>query len=131
MIETKKTFCRFCHVFCGLEVDVEGDRVLAVRGDKDNAVSQGYSCPKGRAEVERIYHPDRVLVPRKRKGDRFVEITPEQAFDEIAAKLEGVVAEHGPEAVAAYAGCGGHRTSTGGPWYLRQYVREQSRTRID
>ena len=24
MIETKKSFCRFCHALCGIEVDVEG-----------------------------------------------------------------------------------------------------------
>ena len=39
MIETKKTFCRFCHVFCGMEVDVEQGRVVAVRGDRDNEVT--------------------------------------------------------------------------------------------
>ena len=53
IVETKKTFCRFCHVFCGLEVDVQDNRVIAVRGDHDNPVSEGYTCPKGRAEVER------------------------------------------------------------------------------
>ena len=74
MIETRKSFCRFCHVFCGVEVDVEDDRVLAVRGDKDNAVSRGYTCPKGRAEVERIHHPDRVLMPRKRVGEETIDI---------------------------------------------------------
>ena len=42
-------------------MDVEEGRVLAVRGDPDNAVSQGYTCRKGRAEVERIYHPDRKM----------------------------------------------------------------------
>jgi len=26
MMETRKSFCRFCHVFCGIEVDVENDR---------------------------------------------------------------------------------------------------------
>ncbi|MBW2274659.1 MAG: molybdopterin-dependent oxidoreductase [Deltaproteobacteria bacterium] len=122
MIETHKTFCRFCHVFCGLEVDVEDDRVLAVRGDRDNAVSQGYSCQKGRAEVERIYHPDRILMPQKRVDGGTVDLAPEQALDEIAAKLREIVAEHGPGAVAAYAGCGGHRTSTGGPWFLRKWL---------
>ena len=60
MLETKKTFCRFCHVFCGLEVDVEDNKVIAVRGDHDNPVSEGYTCPKGRAEAERINHPDRL-----------------------------------------------------------------------
>ncbi|UCE87049.1 MAG: molybdopterin-dependent oxidoreductase [Deltaproteobacteria bacterium] len=122
MIETKKSFCRFCHVFCGVEVDVEGDRVLAVRGDRDNAVSQGYTCPKGRAEVERIHHPERLLSPQKRVGDRRIDVSPEQALDEIAAKLREIVDRYGPGAVAAYVGCGGHRTSTGGPWFLRKWL---------
>jgi anaerobic selenocysteine-containing dehydrogenase len=122
MSETKKSFCRFCHAFCGVEVDVEGDRVVAVRGDRDNAVSQGYICQKGRAEVERIHHPDRLLSPRKRVGDHTVDIAPEQALDEIAGKLQKIVDQYGPGAVAAYVGCGGHRTSTGGPWFLRKWL---------
>jgi len=36
MMETKKSFCRFCHAACGIQVDVEENRVLAVRGDPDN-----------------------------------------------------------------------------------------------
>jgi anaerobic selenocysteine-containing dehydrogenase len=64
-IETRKTFCRFCHVFCGLEVDVQDNKVIAVRGDHDNPVSEGYTCPKGRAEVERINHPERLRVTQK------------------------------------------------------------------
>ena len=65
MIETKKSFCRFCHAFCGVEVDVEDNRALAVRGDPDNAVSQGYTYVKGRAEVERINDPERLLSSKK------------------------------------------------------------------
>ena len=44
MIETKKTFCRFCHVFCGLEVDVEDNRVVGVvvRRDVLRAVLDSY-----------------------------------------------------------------------------------------
>ncbi len=122
MIETKKSFCRFCHAFCGVEVDVEDDRVLAVRGDRDNAVSQGYTCQKGRAEVERIHHPDRLLSSRKRVGGRTIDIAPEQALDEIAEKLREIVDRYGPGAVAVYVGCGGHRTSTGGPWFVRKWL---------
>ena len=68
MAETKKSFCRFCHVFCGVEVEIEDGHVQAVRGDRDNEVTQGYTCQKGRAEPERIHHPDRVLAPRKREA---------------------------------------------------------------
>jgi len=122
VIETKKSFCRFCHAFCGVEVDVEDDRVLAVRGDRDNAVSQGYTCQKGRAEVERIHHPDRLLSSQKRVGDRTIDIAPERALDEIAEKLREIVDQFGPGAVALYVGCGGHRTSTGGPWFVRKWL---------
>ncbi|MBW2286390.1 MAG: molybdopterin-dependent oxidoreductase [Deltaproteobacteria bacterium] len=111
MIETRKSFCRFCHVFCGVEVDVEDDRVIAVRGDRENAASEGYTCPKGRAEPERIHHPDRILRPRKRDGDRWSELSPDDALDEIGAKLRAIIDEHGPESVAVYVGCGGASTS--------------------
>ncbi len=121
MIETKKSFCRFCHAFCGIEVDVEDNRVLAVRGDPDNAVSRGYTCLKGRAEVERIYHPDRLLSSKKRVNGRRVDIPTEQALDEIAGKLQAIVAEHGPRSVATFLGCGAHRTSASGPWFVRKW----------
>jgi len=122
MIETKKSFCRFCHAFCGVEVDVEDNRVLAVRGDPDNAVTRGYTCLKGRAEVERIDHPDRLLSCQKRVGDRTVDIASDQALDEIADKLREIVDQYGPRAVAAYNGCGAHRTSAGGPWYVAKWM---------
>jgi anaerobic selenocysteine-containing dehydrogenase len=121
MIETKKSFCRFCHAFCGIEVDVEDNRVLAVRGDPDNAVSRGYTCLKGRAEVERIYHPDRLLSSKKRVNGGRVDIPTEQALDEIAGKLQAIVAEHGPRSVATFLGCGAHRTSASGPWFVRKW----------
>ena len=122
MPETKKTFCRFCHVFCGLEVDVEDNRVIAVRGDHDNPVTEGYTCPKGRAEDERINHPDRLRVSQKRVDGGFANIDSAQAIDEIGSRLKAIIDEHGPEAVAVYVGCGGHRSAAGGPWYVAKWL---------
>lgn len=122
MMETRKSFCRFCHVFCGIEVDVENDRVVAVRGDPDNAVTQGYTCMKGRAEMERIYHPDRLLSSRKRVNGGWEDIGAERALDEIADKLRAIVDRYGPGAVAAYGGCGAHRTSAGGPRTMSKWM---------
>ena len=121
-VETKKTFCRFCHVFCGLEVDVQDNRVIAVRGDHDNPVSEGYTCPKGRAEAERINHPERLRRSLKSVDGGFAGHRSLQATAEIGAKLKRIVAEHGPEAVAVYVGCGGHRTAAGGPWYVAKWL---------
>jgi anaerobic selenocysteine-containing dehydrogenase len=122
MPETQKSFCRFCHVFCGVEVDVEDGRVVEVRGDPENAVTRGYTCPKGRAEPERIHHPERLLAPRRRAGDRWEATTPARALDEVALRLREIVAKHGPDAVAVYTGCGGHRTAAGGPWFVRRWL---------
>lgn len=122
MISTKKTFCRFCHVFCGLEVDVEDNRVIAVRGDHDNPVSEGYTCPKGRAEDERINHPERLRSSLKRAEDGFTAVESSQAIEEMGQKLRRIIDEHGPESVAVYVGCGGHRTSAGGPWYVAKWL---------
>ncbi len=96
--------------------------MVAVRGDRDNEVTKGYSCQKGRAEVERIYHPDRLLTPEKREGDRWSPIPTVQALDEVAERLSEIVDRHGPNSVAVYTGCGGHRTSAGGPWFVQRWL---------
>ncbi len=108
MVETHKSFCRFCHAVCGIEVDVEDGRVVAVRGDRDHVVSQGYLCVKGRELTEQHTHPSRLRGARKRVADgTFVDITSETAMDEVAARLSAIIARDGPGAVAVYSGTHG------------------------
>ncbi|MBP1684922.1 MAG: hypothetical protein H6Q33_1065 [Deltaproteobacteria bacterium] len=108
MIETKKSFCRFCHVLCGIEVDVDTEhrRVVAVRGDRDNPLSRGYTCAKGRAVPEEFHHPDRLLGAKKRTPVGWDDIRSTQALDEIATKLLEIREKHGPRAIAIYVGSG-------------------------
>ena len=49
-VTTKKSYCRFCHAYCAIEVDVDdrSGRVLAVRGDTSDPIYGGYTCIKGR-----------------------------------------------------------------------------------
>lgn len=120
--QVKTSFCRFCHAFCGVRVEVEGNRVLAVKGDPDNPVTRGYTCMKGRAEAERVHHPDRLLSSKKRQAGDFVDVPAEQALDEIAERLAAIIERDGPDAVAAYVGDGGHRTAAGGPVLVRRWL---------
>ena len=48
-VRTVRSFCRICTAVCGILVDVAGDEVVRVRGDRDHPFSHGYTCPKGRA----------------------------------------------------------------------------------
>ena len=105
MVETKKSFCRFCHAFCPIEVDVEDNKVIEIRGDTSNPIYGGYTCIKGRHLPDQHNHPDRIRTSLKRMPDgSFQPISSEQALDEIAARLSAIVEEHGPRSVATYNG---------------------------
>lgn len=105
MIETRKTFCRFCHANCAIEVDVENGRPVEVRGDTADPVFGGYTCMKGRELPRQTLHPDRLLASQKRMPDgRFVPIATDAALDEIAARLAAIRDRHGPRAIATYNG---------------------------
>ena len=108
MVETHRSFCRLCHALCGIEVDVEDGRVLAVRGDRNHVVSQGYLCVKGRALAEQHTHAARIRGVRKRMPEGgFADIASEAAMDEIAERLSALIARHGPNAIAVYSGTHG------------------------
>src|SRR4030042_4339933 len=47
MSDWQKTSCVLCFNNCGLEVITEGNKIVKVRGEKENPRSQGYVCRKG------------------------------------------------------------------------------------
>ena len=109
------SFCRFCHAFCGIEVELDDDgRPLRVRGDKANPMSEGFTCLKGRALPEQHAHPDRLLHSQRRGDDgSFSPVALREACDDIAARLASIVEEHGPRAVAVYGGTAAYQNAGG------------------
>ena len=110
-----KSYCRICAANCGVVLTIEdgSERILSVKGDKDNPVSQGYVCFKG-LQAEELHHgPQRLLRPLKRQPDGgFSEIGIEQALDEIADALRAIVGRGGPQAVATFKGTAGTNVAT-------------------
>jgi anaerobic selenocysteine-containing dehydrogenase len=102
----KKTACVLCAQNCGLEVLVENGRLVRSRPDKANPRSQGYICRKGSNIANFQHHAQRLTHPLKRVNGDFQRITWDQAINEIAAKLGGIVDEHGPRAFAFMGGGG-------------------------
>ena len=83
---------------------MEGGRVTGLKPDPDHVVSRGFACVKG-TSYDAIHHsPDRLERPQKRVGDRFEDISWEQALDEIGQKVRSIRAAHGPQALGLYAG---------------------------
>ena len=124
MIETRETFCRFCHAACPLHVDVEinstGARtqevVVAVRGIMEDPLFEGYTCIKGRQLADQHHAPDRLRNPLQRSDDgSFVEVTSKNALDDIAHRVQAIIAAHGSRAVATYTGTGAFQNSISMP----------------
>lgn len=104
MGEWKKTWCNLCAVTCGLEMEVENNKIINVRPDKDSPRSEGYCCRKGRTAKYFVEHSDRLLYPKKRVGDHYERISWAQAYREIAEKANRIIDRHGPRSLALLGG---------------------------
>jgi anaerobic selenocysteine-containing dehydrogenase len=104
MAQTVYRQCTLCEAHCGIKVEVEGDRVLRISGDRDDVMSRGYICPKAAALADLHTDPDRLRRPVKRVGDRFVEIGWDEALALAADGLRRVQEFHGTDSVATYLG---------------------------
>jgi len=101
-----KTGCILCAQNCGLEVEVEDNRIVKVKGDRSNVRSEGYVCRKGMNIAYHQHNADRLKHPLKRVGNAFERISWDQAIEEIGEKLREIVDRHGPRSFA-YMGGGG------------------------
>ncbi|MGP4054425.1 molybdopterin-containing oxidoreductase family protein [Mycobacterium sp. 4D054] len=104
MSRTVHTFCRYCLASCGVEVTVEGNRVVKISADKQNPHSWRDFCAKGRTAHQVVEHPRRILAPMKRVGDHYVETGWDEAIADIAARCNEVIDADCPDAVGAYYG---------------------------
>lgn len=97
--------CRTCMVSCGVFYEIEDGRAIRLWGDKNDPASHGYTCPRGRDIATQLYGPNRLLHPLRRGDEGRLEPTTQDiAIREIASRLQTIVDEHGPSAVALYTG---------------------------
>ncbi|WP_310717584.1 molybdopterin oxidoreductase family protein [Streptomyces lydicus] len=104
MTRTALRICPLCEATCGLTVTVDGDRITAARGDRDDVFSKGFVCPKGASFGELDADPDRLTRPLVRRDGVLTEATWDEAFAAVQAGLRPVVEAHGPDAVAVVLG---------------------------
>jgi anaerobic selenocysteine-containing dehydrogenase len=103
---TVHSFCRICTTLCGIEVEVDGDVVVRVRGDRGHPFTKGYTCPKGRALPQLHHHPERLEHPMVRVGGVLRAAGWEDTLDDLGSRLSAIIAESGPEAVGVFFGSG-------------------------
>ncbi len=109
-----------CPSTCLLEVEKLSDTEIGrIHGAKDNDYTVGVVCAKVARYAERVHHPERLMKPLRRVGDKgvgieaFEEITWDEALDEIAERFDAIKSEFGSEAIWPY-----HFAGTMG-WVMR------------
>lgn len=101
--ETKNLICSSCDIQCTVQGKVVDGQVVKIQSS-DNPAFRDHLCMKGIHAPKGFEHPDRVLYPMKRVGERgsgqFERVTWDEAIADICARLRTIVDERGPEAVA-------------------------------
>jgi len=96
--------CPFCEATCGLALEVEGDSIVSVRGDKADPFSRGYICPKAYGVKELYHDPDRLRRPVRRTATGWEEIGWDEAYEEVGSRLLAVREKYGNDAIGMYTG---------------------------
>ena len=113
-----------CPDSCGVLVTVAtasdgSERAVKVAGDPTHPVTRGFLCGKVAKMLDRVYAPDRLLYPMRRRAGvakgplapchepaAFERISWDQALTEISQRLGTIAAEFGPESVLPYSYAG-------------------------
>ncbi|MFG2817602.1 molybdopterin oxidoreductase family protein [Streptomyces sp. NPDC048410] len=128
MPRTALRICPLCEATCGLTLTIEGTRVTAARGDRDDVFSKGFICPKGASFGALDADPDRLRTPLVRENGELREASWEEAFDAVARGLRPVVERYGADALGVVLGNPNVHTVAGGlyPTVLLGAVRTRS-----
>jgi molybdopterin guanine dinucleotide-containing S/N-oxide reductase-like protein len=99
-------------------VNEEG-RAVKVAGDPSQPVTQGFLCGKVAKYLDRVYSPERILHPLKRKADApkgplprgrehesFERVTWDEALDAIGVRLKEISDRYGSESILPYSYAG-------------------------
>ncbi len=89
---TAYRICPFCEACCGLELELEGDQLVKIRGNPADVSSAGFICPKGAALGELHEDRDRLRAPMIKRDGVHVEVTWDEAFAEIERRLPPIIA---------------------------------------
>src|ERR1700739_919244 len=108
-----------CPDACGVLITIEGGRATKIQGDPSHPVTNGFLCGKVAKYLDRVYSPERVLYPlRRRDGvakgplqrgceqEGFERISWDEALDDIASRLQQISDRYGPESILPYSYAG-------------------------
>jgi anaerobic selenocysteine-containing dehydrogenase len=97
----KNGICYMCTASCPTRIHVSNGKAIKIEMANASSV---VACPRWKAQLDFIYHPDRLKYPLKRTGERgtghFKRISWDEALDTVADNLQKIKDKYGAESVA-------------------------------
>ncbi len=121
VVDTKvRTVCTYCGVGCNLDVAIKGGKVKSIQAPYDAEVNQGHTCLKGRFAFSFYNHKERLRSPLIKRNGEFVEVSWDEAYDFIAAKLTEIKEKNGPDFIA---GISSARATNEENYLMQKFIR--------
>ena len=109
-----------CPDSCAVLVTVDAaGKAVKLQGDPSQPVTQGFLCGKVAKYLDRVYAPQRILFPLRRKTgvakgalkrgeehEAFERVSWDEALSAIAARLQQISDAYGPESILPYSYAG-------------------------
>lgn len=102
--QTKYRTCNLCEALCGLEIELQGQEVLSIKGDKKDVFSNGHICPKAVAMKDLHEDPNRLKYPVEKQNGKWVQISWDEAISKVAEGLYNIQEKYGTNAIGIYQG---------------------------
>jgi len=97
-----KSICSMCLKYCGVDVHVRDGRLVKVTGMKEHPFNR--LCVKARATADWLYSNERITHPLKKTHGARKEISWNEAFEVIWAKLKYIKENYGSKALVVHLG---------------------------
>jgi anaerobic selenocysteine-containing dehydrogenase len=98
-VEVKDGICYMCTMTCPTKIHVQNGKAVKV----DITDPRVAHCPRWKAQLDFVYHPDRLQDPLKHTGKRgngsWQRISWDEALDTVASNLKSVKDKYGAESV--------------------------------
>ncbi len=92
--KSTETTCLFCSVGCTMNVNSKGNRIINVGPKTGKRINPPQICVRGKfVPGDIVHHPDRVLNPLIRKGDKWIEASWKEAISFTAGNLKQYVGD--------------------------------------
>jgi len=95
-VEWHQSACVLCSNGCGIDIAVQGGRMVGVRGREQDRVNQGRLGPKGLFGWQANRSPDRLTTPLVRTDGELRPASWEEAMTLVVERSREVIRRHGP-----------------------------------